>query len=82
MLGKRFVELRDGADRLVLDCKDPNLPVIVCRCEGFNAPLNAEYVAAALQFYHDHLFEKVLGECGSTDQWAGSTAGTTAKPTK
>ena len=74
----RFVELRDGCDYLVLDCKDPNHPVIVCRCEGFNAPLNAEYVAAALQSYHDHLIQKVFpndlqpdldardfGECGS-----------------
>ena len=74
---RRFVELRDGCDYLVLDCKDPNHPVIVCRCEGFNAPLNAEYVSAALQSYHDHLMEKVFnvlqpdldardfGDCGS-----------------
>jgi len=56
----RFVELRDGLSYLVLDCKNQDYPVIVCKCEGFNAPLNAEYVAAALQFYHDHLMEKVL----------------------
>ena len=58
----RFIELRDGCDYLVLDCKDPNHPVIVCRCEGFNAPLNAEYVSAALQSYHDHLMVTVLGK--------------------
>lgn len=59
---KRFVELRDCTDYLVLDCKDPSHPIIVCRCEGFNAPLSANYIASALQFYHDHLMDKVLGK--------------------
>lgn len=57
---RRFVEIRDGCGYLVIDCKDPNRPVIVCKCEGFNAPLNAEYVSAALQSYHDNLMTKVL----------------------
>ncbi len=57
---RRFVELRDSCDYLVLDMKDPNRPVVICRCEGFNGPLNAEYVAAALEAYHQTLIEKVL----------------------
>lgn len=63
---KRFVEVRDGFEFLVIDCKDPDRPVIVCRCDGFNAPLNAEYVAAALQSYHAHLMDTVLG-CENAD---------------
>ncbi len=57
---RRFVELRDSSSWLVLDCKDQTHPVIICRCEGFNGPLNAEYVAAALEAYHQTLIEKVL----------------------
>lgn len=68
---RRFVELRDGVDYLVLDMKDVTSPVIVCRCQGFNAPLNADYIAAALQFYHDHLIETVMGIAPSDIEGAG-----------
>ncbi len=58
---RRFVELRDSTSWLVLDCKDPDRPIVLCRCEGFNSPLNSEYIAAALEAYHNNLIAKVLG---------------------
>ncbi len=52
---RRFVELRSSDAWLVLDCKNPNNPIVVCKCEGFNGPLNAEYIVAALEAYHSRL---------------------------
>ena len=61
-MAKRFVEIRDGSHFLILDCKNPNMPVVVCKCEGYNAPLSAEYVVAALEAYHRRLIELVVPE--------------------
>lgn len=35
---------------------------ILCICTGFKAPLNAEYICAALEHYHSCLMEKFLLE--------------------
>jgi hypothetical protein len=57
---RRFVTVR-GQDRqwMVLDLNDE--PRQLCICTGFKAPLNAEYIADALEYYHSDLMAKVLG---------------------
>lgn len=53
----RFVECRlPNKDILILDLRSE--PVVVCRCEGFMAPLQAEYIIAALNHYHSSLMDK------------------------
>jgi len=53
----RFVELRDeDGSFLVVDLQQK---LILCRCGGFKAPLNAEYLVEALQAFHDGLLAKV-----------------------
>ena len=52
----RFLEVRDDdGSFLVLDTQ--NHPRVICRCVGFKAPLNAEYVVAALEAYHSRLMD-------------------------
>jgi hypothetical protein len=55
----RFVVLRNEAQYLILDTKLPSEPVVVCHMSGWKAPLQADYVCAALEHYHVSLLEKL-----------------------
>ncbi len=51
----RFIELRDeGGDFLVVDLQQK---LILCRCGGYKAPLNAEYLCEALESFHRGLYQ-------------------------
>lgn len=56
----RFVEVR-GQDNqwLVMDTKNDEHRIL-CICTGFKAPLNAEYICAALEAYHSELMQRFL----------------------
>lgn len=56
----RFVEVKgQDAQWHVMDLQsDP--PKMICTCTGWKAPLNAEYVCAALEAYHDNLVSKFI----------------------
>ena len=55
----RFLELRDeDGSFLVVDLQQR---LILCRCTGYKAPLNAEYLCEALEAFHRRLIDTVLG---------------------
>ena len=54
--GKRYSILRgENREWMVIDSFNQS---VVCKCAGFSAPLTADYVCAALEAYHTHLYEK------------------------
>ncbi len=54
----RFVEVRENDEYLILDLQGP-VPHVICRCKGWKAPLQAEYLCRALEAYHSALFSRL-----------------------
>ena len=51
----RFIELRcENGDFLVVDLQQR---LVLCRCTGYKAPLNAEYLCEALESFHSRLMD-------------------------
>src|SRR5262249_1109889 len=70
MKQRRFLEAKgeESGEWLVLDGKR-HPPRVICKCIGWNAPKNAELIAAALQAHNAQLYSKFpFDDSGQLDE--------------